>query len=253
MLRLRLSQLSDHPLDDRHKRAALLDDFSRIASLAVLNEISAYLDAVTTSRHVNAIVAFDIVDFLDRAGARVQQRLAEEFLGSSHDADQYHQGRLWIAASTYWARLAAAYRICLRDAPESSTPELHSYLPRIICRALRACSLQLKWSYLRHGPVPPKLWYDFAELYRIAEQLGLAHAVTHVYPTSESTAEREFLAGMMLAVSSADALTSSQIEIVDRIVAQLASHFQLSAQPGPGAFLRYGSIRSRFTWTLFRD
>src|SRR5690349_21228803 len=187
MLRLRFSQLSNHPLDDSHKRAPLLDDVSRIASLAVLNEISAYLDAVTTSRHVNAMVAFDIGDFLDRAGARVQQRLAEEFLNPNHDADQYHQGRLWIAASTYWARLAAAYRICLPEAQESSisTPELQPYLPRISCRALRACSVQLKWIYLRHGPVPPKLWFDFAELYRIAEQLGLAHAVTHVYPTSE--------------------------------------------------------------------
>ena len=238
MLRLTLSQLSDHPLDDRHTRGALLDDFSRIASLAVLNEISAYLHAVTTARNLNPIPAFEIVDFLDRAGARVQQRLTEEFLTPNPDGSQYHQGRLWTAASTYWARLAAAYRICLPDGPDSSvdTPELRPYLPKIICRALRACSARLKWIHLRHGPVQPKLWYDFAELHRLAEQLGLAQTITQVYPRSESSIEREFLRGMMLAVSSADALTSAQIEIVALIIAQVASHFQLSTQPGPGTF-----------------
>ena len=50
----------------------------------------------------------------------------------------------------------------------------------------------------------------------------------------ESTAEREFLRPLMLAVSSPDGLLPIQVEIADRVITQCADAFTLSSQPGAG-------------------
>jgi hypothetical protein len=83
MLRLLSSQLSDHPLDSRRARRALVDDFAKMAPLAILSEISGYLDAIKTADDLKPARALEIIEFLDITGAPVQRGLTQEYRGRS--------------------------------------------------------------------------------------------------------------------------------------------------------------------------
>ena len=128
------------------------------------------------------------------------------------------------------------YRFCLSkyEVGAVGAAVLKPHLPRITCRAMRACAGQLKWALLRYGPVEPRVWHDLGGLYLLAESLQFAQVSLSVYrgAKGESSPEREFLRALMLAVSSPDGLLPLQIEIAERLVAQLASGFSIAAAPG---------------------
>ena len=238
MLRLISSQQSDHPLDSRRARRALGDDFAKMAPLAILSEISGYLDAIKTADNLKPARALEIIDFLDIAGAPVQRGLTQEYIAAGPRVTKFHQGRIRTTVHSYWSQLAESYRFCLASYQVGAVgaSALKAQLAKTICRAMRACSVQTKWALLRPGPVDPKLWREVAELYRLGEALGLTTVATTVYPNSASSVEREFCRALMLSVSAADALAPAQVQLVEDIVAQLSEDFRLSERPAPGAY-----------------
>jgi hypothetical protein len=109
-------------------------------------------------------------------------------------------------------------------------------MPMVVARALRALALQLKWQLLRYGPVEQRVWEQMGRLYAYAEERGFATTPVVVYPGKfgESTVQREFLKGVMLAISSTDSLLPVKLEIAERIVAQFSEFFALNRQPAKG-------------------
>ncbi len=67
--------------------------------------------------------------------------------------------------------------------------------PTIAARALRALTLELKWSLMRYGPIDPTLWGRLGALYAQAEASGFALKACAVYPGAhgETTVQREYL------------------------------------------------------------
>lgn len=238
MLSLISSRRSDHPLDDKAARRALLQDITRMKPLVILGDLSAHLDAVKTAENLRPARAMEIIAFIESAGESAQQALTAEYVGPATRLTKFYQTLVWNTVYAYWTQLAEAHRFCLAkwQVGAVGAAGLKPHLPRIICRALRACSAQLKWALFRHGPVSAELWRELGELYRLADGAQLARTMISLGPDQESSVEREFLSAAVLAASSPDALTAVQIEIADRIIARLASHFRLSKQPGPGTF-----------------
>ena len=229
---------SDHPLDDKDAPGILLEELAGKDPIPALEQLSSYLDAIKTAERLKAGRAWEIVDLLDRTGRPLQRRLTQEFMADAQQRTKFQQARLWTGVSTYWTQLAEGYRFCLSkyEVGAVGAAVLKPHLPRITCRAMRACAGQLKWALLRYGPVEARVWHDLGSLYLLAESLQFAQVNLSVYrgAKGESSPEREFLRALMLAVSSPDGLLPLQIDIAERLVAQLASGFSIGLRPATG-------------------
>ena len=229
---------SDHPLDDKDAPKILLDELAGKDPIPALEQLSSYLDAVKTADNLKPLRALEIVDLLDRTGRATQRRLNQTFVADSQQLTKFQQVRLWAAVYAYWTQIAEGYRFCLAKYQVGAVgaSALTPQLPRIICRAMRACAGQLKWSLLRYGPVESRVWHDLGSLYLLAEVLQFAHTTLGVYrgAKGESSPERELLRALMLAASAPDGLLPVQIEIGERVIAQLAGSFRIALRPSAG-------------------
>jgi hypothetical protein len=226
---------SDHPLDDKDAAKMLLDELAGKDPIPALEQLSSYLDAVKTADNLKPGRAFEIVDLLDRTGRAAQRGLNQAFVDEAQRLTRFQQARLWTTVYAYWTQIAEGYRFCLAkyEVGAVGAAALTPQLPRIICRAMRACTGQLKWSLLRYGPVEPRVWHDLGALYSLAEALQLSQVTLSVYrgAKGESSPERELLRALMLAVSAPDGLLPVQIEIAERVIAQLAGSFRIASRP----------------------
>lgn len=238
MLRWIKGGRSDHPLDDEEAPGILLEQVSGKDPIPALESISAHLDAVKTADNLRPARAYEIVDLLDRTGRPLQRRLNHEYVADAQRMTRFQQARVWSSVYNYWTELAEGYRFCLAkyEVGAVGAAALKPHLSRITCRALRACTGRLKWTLLRYGPVEPRVWQDIGALYLLAVTLQFARAKLSVYrgAKGESSAEREFLHALILAMSSADGLLPQQIDIADRIIAHLSDSFRVAARPGRG-------------------
>lgn len=225
---------SDHRLDDKAARRALLHDVANMKPLVVLGDLSAHLNAVKTTENLRPTRAMELVAFIEGIGEGPQQALTAVYVGPARLADSY-QTLIWNTVCGYWTQLADAHRFCLSKAQLAGSG-LKPHMARTICRALRARAAQIKWALFHHGPIDTQLWWELGELYGLAARAQLARTIISLGPNLKSSVEREFLCAAVLAASSPDALTAAQIEVADRVIAQLATHFRLSRQPAPGSF-----------------
>ena len=238
MLRWIKSGKSDHPLDSKDAAHRLLEQLAGKDAVPALEQVSAYLDAVKTADNLKPAAALEIVDLLDRTGRPLQRRLNQDYVSEGARLTMFQKVRLWSAVYNYWAQLTEGYRFCLAkyEVGAVGAAALKAYLPRITCRAMRSCAGRIKWTLLHYGPIDPQVWQDLGSLYLLSESLQFSRSTLRVYrgAQGESTAEREFLRALMLPVSAPDGLFPIQIEIAERIVAQVAAGFQIAPRPAPG-------------------
>jgi len=238
MLRWMKSERSDHPLDNKDPSGTLLEGISGKDPIPALEQICTHLDAVKTAENLKPGRALEIVDLLDRTGRPLQRRLNHELLSEGHRMTKFQHVRLWNSVYNYWTELGDGYRFCLAkyEVGAVGSTALKPYLPRIICRGMRACLGQVKWTLLRYAQVHPRVWRDLGALYILAESLQMAQTGVTVYRAArgDSTPEREFLRPLMLGMSAPETLLPMQIEIAERVVAQLAPSFRIAPRPAPG-------------------
>ena len=238
MLRWIRGTPSDHPLEHKDDARQLLSDLPDKGPFRALEELSSYLDAVKTADRLKPIRVFEIVELLDRNARPFLRKLNHEFVMAGTPLTRFQQHRLGSAAHTFLTQLGEGYRFCLAkyEVGAVGAAALKPSLPKIAGRALRALSAQLKWSLLRYGPVEQDVWQHLARIYSAADALGFAPWLLSLYrgERRESTAEREFLRPLMLAVSAPDGLLPIQIEIVDRVLTQCSDDFVLSSRSGGG-------------------
>jgi len=238
MLRWIRGTPSDHPLEHKDDARQLLSDLPDKGPFRALEELSSFLDAVKTADKLKPIRVFEIVELIDRTARPFLRKLNHEFVMAGSPLTRFQQHRLWSSAHTFLTQLGEGYRFCLAkyEIGAVGAAALKPSLPKIAGRALRASSAQLKWSLLRYGPVERQVWEHLARIYSAADALGFAPWLLSLYrgERRESTAEREFLRPLMLAVSAPDGLLPIQIEIVDRVLTQCSDAFVLSARSGGG-------------------
>ncbi|PWT75652.1 MAG: hypothetical protein C5B46_02385 [Proteobacteria bacterium] len=238
MLRWIKGGRSDHPLDDAEASSVLLEQVSGKDPIPALENISAHLDAIKTADNLRPARAYEIVDLLDRTGRPLQRRLNQEYVVEGQRLTRFQQARVWSSLYNYWTQLAEGYRFCLAkyEVGAVGAAALKPQLARITCRGLRACTGQLKWTLLRYGPVERRVWQDIGALYLLAETMQFASVRLGVYrgAKGESSAEREFVHALMLAMSSADGLLPQQIDIADRLIVHLLEYFRVARSSSKG-------------------
>ncbi len=224
----------DHPLADARQARDLVSTLQPGDPATALRQITEWLKSLNQTEGVKINRRFETVDLLDGAANGPQRTLSRDYLFTPRE-QKYHENRLWNAAYGYWKELGDAYNVCIREyeSGSSGNTAIRRSLPVIVARALRALTLQLKWGFLRHGPVERRIWSEIARLYRLAEQAGMADSAIAIYPGEHelTTPQREFLKAVVLAASSPDGLLPMRLDIAERAVAHFASAFRLSTRP----------------------
>ncbi len=243
------SNRSNHPMADEKGAKEFLADLPSGDSFKALSEVSFWLDATRTAEGLKPQRSYEIIDQLDAAAKPHQRKLAQEYLGGDSRLQRFQEQRIWSAMVELWRQLGAAYEYCLAQTLPgvSGSGALKPLAPNLTCRALRALTLELKWSMMRYSPVDPSLWGRCGALYSQAELGGFALKVCTVYPGAwgESTVQRELLKALMLSMSATDSLLPHKLELAERIVAQFSQHFVLQKQLGRGCHYHVDLSESR--------
>ena len=229
---------SDHPLADEKGAKEFLSELPTQDPYKTLEEITFWLDATRTSEGLKPLRIFEIIDLLDRAAKQHQRKLSQEYLAGGVRLQKFQEQRIWATVVEFWRQLGAAYEFCLAQTLPgvSGSGAIKPMAPTIAARALRALTLEVKWSLMRYGPVDPTLWGRLGALYAQAEASGFALKVCAAYPGAqgETTVQREYLKALMLTMSATDSLLPRKLEIAERIVSQYSDQFVMQRQPAKG-------------------
>ena len=229
---------SEHPLADEKAAREFIADLPPHDPHKSLEELCYWLDTLGVAGDLKPPRILEIIDLIDQAAKNHQRKLSLDYLSGSARLQKFQETRIWNTVFAFWKQLADTYQVCVTrfQSGAGGWVVLKGQMPVVVARALRALTLQLKWQLLRYGPVEQRVWAQMGNLYAHAEERGYATAPVVVYPGTfgESTAQREFLKGVMLNISSTDSLLPGKLEIAERIVAQYSEFFVMNRQPAKG-------------------
>ena len=238
MLKWMKGSKSEHPFADDKSAREFIADLPPLDPYKSLEELCYWLDTLGSAEDLKLPRVLEIIDLIDQAAKNHQRKLSQDYLGGSARLQKFQEIRIWNTVFMFWKQLADTYQICLTrfQAGAGGWGSLKSQMPMVVARALRALTLQLKWQLLRYGPVDQRIWEQMGRLYAYAEERGFAITPVVVYPGKfgESTAQREFLKGLMLNISSTDSLLPAKLEVAERVVAQFSEFFVMNRQPAKG-------------------
>jgi len=227
----------DHPLADiRHVRR-LVSELPANDSVKALNDITAWLDSINRAEGLRLGRRFELIDLLDQTARNHVRKVSEEYQ-SKQRLKKFQENTLWTAAFELWKMLGDAYGRCIEQlwSDAGAAAEIRKELPVVVARALRALTLQMRWTQLSYSPVDVRVWGEVGRLYFFAENKQIATETIEIYPGAhgQGTVQQEFLKAMMLGVSANYGLNPLQQEIAARALAHFGKMFTLQRQPGPG-------------------
>ena len=226
-----------HPLADIRQAKKVISELPVTDSVKAIELICFWLDSIANTDDFRTDLRFQLIDLLDQAAKIHQRKIVQEYLLGQR-LQKIRENMLWTTAISFCKLLGASYNRCIDDFQSGSTgsSSIQKQIPVVIARALRALTLQLKWSLLRYGHIDDHIWGELGRLYRFAETQRNSTAAVEVYPDEHgrSSVRREFLSAMMLSVSSPDGLNLLEQDIAERAIAHFSSRYVLQDQPSPG-------------------
>jgi hypothetical protein len=230
MISLFGSKKPDHPMADIKEARKLLEDLPTGDASKCVDELRHWLESVVTAEGFKPEYRAQLIQLLDETAQTHLRKLAREYIASPRLA-KHQEIRLWTALHDYWRQAASAYVSCIDAyaAGAKGADALKGSMPLLLVRALRALAAQMKWMYVRYGPMDLSVWGVIAKVFAFAEQRKLARAVVTVYPgiPGDSTPEQEFLKVVMLSASSPDSLLPPEMELCERLIAHFCASFTL--------------------------
>jgi hypothetical protein len=238
MISLFGSKKPDHPMADIKEARKLLDDLPGGDALKCADELSHWLESVMAEEGFKPEYRAQLVQLLDETAQPHLRKLVRDYLASPRLA-KFQEIRLWTAIHDYQRSAAQAYVGCidLYAAGAKGADALKGGMPLLLARALRALAAQVKWMYMRYGPMEPSVWGVITRVYALAETRKLAQSPVTLFPgvPGDSTPEQEFLKAVMLSASSPDSLLPLEIELCERLAAHFCASFALRLEQQPDA------------------
>ncbi|MEK7436801.1 MAG: hypothetical protein AAB150_07960 [Pseudomonadota bacterium] len=226
----------DHPMANLKEAKKLLDELPGNDAAKCLDELGHWLESVMAEDGFKPDYRAQLVQLLDEAAQIPLRKLTRDYMASPRLA-KVQETRLWTAIFGYWRQSALAYVACidLYAAGAKGADALKAGMPLLLARALRALGAQVKWMYVRYGPMDQSVWGVIAKVYALAETRKLAQTAVTLYPGApgESTPEQEFLKAVMLSASSPDSLLPLEIELCERLIAHFCASFTLRLELQP--------------------
>lgn len=236
------------PMADAKTARQSVAELSGLDPATALDKVAAWLDSINQSGEFNLQQRWELIDLVDKAANAHWRKLVQQYISAPH-LQKAHPGRLWNAVFGFWKMLGAAYLQCIENfnGGAAAAEAVRKELALVAGRALRASSLQLKWTFLRHGQIEGRIWRELGSAYLFAESQGFAALRVELYPGQEgpSSAQDELLKALMLAMASPHSLAPLQQHIAERVVAHFGSRFVLQGKPAPGCGFSFDLAMAR--------
>src|SRR5258706_8611131 len=236
MVNLFSSGKSDHPMADLKAAHKLPGEIPGNDPLKALDDLNHWLESVCEPGHFKPDHRAQLVQMIEEPSQIYLRKLQREYVSSTR-LSKFHENRLWAGLYGGNRQIAIALLNCIDEfaTGQKGADALKASMPLLTVRALRAIAAQMKWQYVRYGPVDNELWGTAATVYALAESRKFARTRVGVYPgiAGESSPEQEFLKAAMLAASSPDRLLPSEVDLVERLIAHFSGPFKLTPEHQP--------------------
>ncbi len=229
----------DHPMHDVAAARKLLQELPADNGKA-LEELSSWLETVAGTEGFDPGERAGVVKLLDET-AQDRERAALMTILRGTGLKEFERLHLWQLLVDFWEYVAGAYGVCLQEGPTGAKAGSLEQAARALlaARALRALANEAKQLQFRYLPVRPAIWQGLSEIYRMAEQDGIADVSQKVYAGDAvpTTPRQEFLRALMLDLSRPESERPEHIEIASRVIARLSRGFAYSTEPDAGCNL----------------
>jgi len=224
---------ADHPMRNPKEAKRILDALPP-DDVKALEELSHWLESVSTVEGFKPQERAALLISVDDAAQPRQRKLSRDYTATARPS-KYQENRLWTQLHEYWKQAALAFGRMLdaaAQAPKSLDPKT---LALVATRAMRAAAQQVKWQHMRYGPFDPAVWGMLNKVYAFCEARGFAEASLVPYPSgSESSPRLEFVKALMFNASSPDSLLATEVDLAERVIAELAPGFAIGNAPAAG-------------------
>ena len=225
---------ADHPMSNPKEARRILEALPA-EELKALEELAHWLETVSVAEGFKPAERAALLCAIDEAAQPRLRKIAREYCGSARPS-RYQENRMWTQLHEYWKQAGLAFGRTLDAAAQAPKALDPKSLALAATRALRAAAQQIKWQYMRYGPVDPAVWGILNKVYAYAEARNLADGKLALYagPGAETSPRQELLKALMLSASSPDTLLAAEVELAERVIAELAPSFLLANAPAAG-------------------
>jgi len=226
----------DHPFADPREARRLLEALPANDPVKALEEIAHWFESVAAAEGFKPEARIALLLQLDDAAQPQVRKLVREYFGPVR-LSRFQENRLWTSLHGYWKQagyaFARAVDLFLQGAKGAEAAR--AQLPLLLVRTLRSLAQHIKWMSLRYGPFEPLSWGVLNSVFAFAESRQLTQAQVTVYPgvAGDSTPQQEFLRAVMFSASGPDGLLPAEVELAERLIYSLSSHFVLTGAPTP--------------------
>ena len=227
----------DHPLADPKEAKRVLEGLPGNDPVKALDELMHWMESVAAVEGFKPEDRVQLLFMLDDAAQPRVRKLANEYFAAARPS-RFQENRLWTALHGYWKQAGYAYARAVDQFVQNvkGVDAAKGLLPALLVRTLRSFAQHVKWMHMRYGPVDLASWGVFNSVYAYAEARQLAQSKVAAYPgvAGDSAPQLEYLKGAIFSVSAPDGLLPLEVELAERLIAQLAPRFALANAPAPG-------------------
>ena len=208
----------------------LLAELRGADPVTALNDLSGRLDKVKAVPSHDETARNDNLSLIQEAGDAHVSALLAQFFAKPADKPAMREAN-WNTLSNYQkgltVALCASARLLLSEA--TTNPSLNVLGAAGAARGLDASRTLAKVCLVRYLSVPPKLWQLAYAVHGDAEKAGCAAMPVrmHVAHKTLTNVTQELLRLLMLQSSAPEMMAPEQIEVADRVIAQLGGELTL--------------------------
>ena len=219
----------DHPMADPKEARRILEALPA-QELKALEELATWHESVSSAPGFKPADRMQLLAQVDDAAQPRLRKLARDYFAAKRPS-RYQENLMWSQLHEYWRQAGQAWARALDAALQAGKGADPKALPQLAVRAMRALAQQIKWQHMRYGPIDAAVWGVLNKTYAVAEERGAAETRVSLGAGGETSARLEFLKAAMFSASSPDGLLPVEVELAERLVADLAPGFILSATP----------------------
>ena len=227
----------DHPLGDPKEAKRILDGLPANDPVKALDELMHWMESVAAAEGFKPENRIQLLFTLDEAAQPRVRKLAKDYFAAGRPS-RFQENRLWTALHSYWRQAGYAYARSIDQFVQGhkGIDAAKSLLPLLLVRTLRSFVQQVKWMHMRYGPIDLASWGVFNSVYAFAEVKQLTQSRVAIYPgiPGDTTPQLEFLRGVLFSASAPDGMLPVEVELAERLIAELAPRYVLGSAPTAG-------------------
>ena len=209
---------ADHPMKNGREARRILDALPA-EELKALEEAAHWMESVSSAEGFKPAERAALLLMVDDAAQPRLRKVTRDYCATARPS-RYQENRMWTQLHEYWKHAGLAFARGIDAAKSLDAGQLGV----LASRALRSLAQQIKWQHMRYGPIDPAAWGVLNNIYAFCESRGIA----------EGASRQEFLRASMFSAASPDSLLTQEVEIAERVIAEMAPHFVVANAPGPG-------------------